>query len=94
MKGTTKGGINMDCNRVFIIGLDGAGSFVKAAHSPRIDAILQGGAYTYFAQTVFPTISAECWGALLHGVGPEKHGLNNDVADKDPFQRSRHIPPL
>ena len=64
------------CNRAFIIGLDGANArSVKEAHTPNIDALISGGVKTYTAQTVFPSASFEAWGAMFHGVGPEKHNL-------------------
>ncbi|MEK3890028.1 alkaline phosphatase family protein [Bacillus sp. FSL K6-3431] len=65
--------------RVFVIGLDGAGNFIKDTDTPNIHKILNKGVLTYSAQASFPTISAECWGSVLHGVLPEKHGLNNDL---------------
>ncbi|CAH0119754.1 MULTISPECIES: alkaline phosphatase family protein [unclassified Paenibacillus] len=68
-------------NKVVIIGIDGAGNFIKDAEVPHMHALLRKGAYTYGAQTVFPSISAECWGSLLYGVDPGKHGLNNEKAN-------------
>lgn len=67
-------------NKAVIIGVDGAGNFIKDADVPHMHALLQKGAYSYEAQTVFPSISAECWGSLLYGVDPRKHGLNNEKA--------------
>jgi predicted AlkP superfamily pyrophosphatase or phosphodiesterase len=64
------------CNRVFIIGLDGAiGRCVRDARTPNIDALISAGVKTYAAQTVFPSASFDAWGAMFHGVGPEKHNL-------------------
>ncbi|WP_308636898.1 alkaline phosphatase family protein [Paenibacillus silvisoli] len=71
--------------RVIIIGWDGAGNFVQAAHTPYLDRIIARGAIAYDAQTASPTISAECWGAMMHGVNPEKHGLTNSKAEKQQF---------
>ncbi|WP_053375094.1 alkaline phosphatase family protein [Paenibacillus sp. FJAT-27812] len=68
--------------RVFIIGWDGAGNFVRAAHTPNLDRLISSGTFAFNAQTVSPTISAQCWGALLHGVGPDKHGLTNERASE------------
>ena len=65
------------CKRAFVIGLDGAiGWSVNEAHTPNIDALISEGVKSYTAQTVFPTASFEAWGAMFHGVGPEKHQLN------------------
>ena len=64
------------CTRAFIIGLDGAlGRSVREAHTPNIDALFSDGVVTYSAQTVLPSASFEAWGAMFHGVGPEKHKL-------------------
>lgn len=63
---------------VLILGLDGAGAYVKDADTPRIDRLMAGGAHTYLGRTVSPCISAECWGALLLGVSPDKHKLTNN----------------
>jgi hypothetical protein len=67
------------CKRAFVIGLDGAiGGSVREAATPNIDEILSEGIVDYSAQTVFPSSSFEAWGAMFHGVGPEKHKLNGD----------------
>ena len=63
--------------RVVIIGVDGAGAFFKKADTPNIDRIFENGAVTYNCITSTPSISAECWGALFHGVTPEFHKLTN-----------------
>ena len=69
---------------VVIIGVDGAGAFFKDTPTPRCDEIFAGGATTLRSMTSFPTISAQCWGSLLHGVLPEYHGMTNAIAeDKD-----------
>ncbi|SFK96088.1 Type I phosphodiesterase / nucleotide pyrophosphatase [Paenibacillus sp. 1_12] len=79
-------------NRVIIIGWDGAGTFVQRAHTPHLDRFIQSGAFTFDAQTVLPSISAQCWGALLHGVVPEKHGLTNDLAAEAAFPEDSAYP--
>lgn len=78
--------------RVIIIGWDGAGHFVQKAHTPRLDGIARGGVIGYEAQTVMPTISAQCWGSLLHGVAPEKHGLTNDIAARETYAANSPYP--
>jgi len=63
--------------KIFIIGLDGAiGWAVQKAVTPNIDKVLAEGAVTYSATTVFPSAIFEAWGAMFHGVGPEKHKLD------------------
>ena len=72
------------CKRVFVIGLDGAmGSAVRKAATPHVDEVLAQGVVTYSATTVVPSASFEAWGAMFHGVGPEKHRLggNNPISE-------------
>lgn len=66
---------------VVIIGVDGAGAFFKDASTPRLDEIFAGQATTLKSKTSFPTISAQCWTSLLHGVLPEYHRITNDIAE-------------
>lgn len=67
---------------VVIIGMDGAGgSYVKNADTPSIQALIDGGncAYSFEAHCELPSSSAQNWGALLHGVTPEKLEVDNGV---------------
>ncbi|QJD85549.1 alkaline phosphatase family protein [Cohnella herbarum] len=80
--------------RVFILGMDGAGNFVQQAHTPHLDRWFNRGAYTYEAQAELPTISAECWGSVLHGVTPDKHGLTNDKAASESYPTDSPFPSL
>lgn len=64
-------------SHIIVIGVDGAGSWFKDAHTPCFDKIFKNGAITYNALSSKPTISAECWGSMLIGVGPEIHKLTN-----------------
>lgn len=76
--------LNELCKHVVIIGLDGAGNSVKDADAPNIKGLFDQGAYTYEARTEYPSISAECWGALFHGVHFELHGIDHRIIDKRP----------
>ncbi|GAA0411514.1 alkaline phosphatase family protein [Paenibacillus motobuensis] len=80
--------------RVFILGMDGAGNFIQHTDTPNIDAFLSKGAVTYMAQAQSPTISAECWGSILHGVVPEKHGLNNEIASTQVYPADSPYPSI
>ena len=65
------------CQRVFVLGLDGAiGESVREAETPHLDALWAEGVVTYEAQTVMPTSSYPAWGAMFHGVGPDKHRID------------------
>ncbi len=69
--------ISQKYSHVIVVGIDGAGAFIKDADTPHFDRIFANGAVTYRALASNPTISAECWGSMLLGVGPEVHGLTN-----------------
>ena len=71
--------MNMIYSHVIVVGIDGAGAFIKNADTPAFDRIFADGAVTFDAIASRPSISAECWGSMLLGVGPEVHGLTNAV---------------
>jgi len=79
---------------VFIMGVDGAGSFVKEAETPCFDRIFANGAVTYRALASFPTISAECWGSMILGIGPEIHKLKNETLSQRPYPSDSPYPSL
>ena len=60
---------------VVIVGVDGAGSFFKDTPTPNMDAIFSEGAITYTGITETPSISAECWTSLMHGVNASVHKI-------------------
>lgn len=72
-------------SHVIVIGVDGAGSWFRNADTPFFDKIFQSGAITYTALSSKPTISAECWGSMLIGVGPEIHKLTNKKVSVLPY---------
>ena len=79
---------------VVILGVDGGGAFFKNASTPNCDAIFSGGAFTYNAQAQKPTISAQNWGAILHGVLPEFHGLTNAIVASRPYPVDSPFPSI
>ena len=72
-------------SHIIVIGVDGAGSWFKDADTPFFDKIFATGAVTYDALSSKPTISAECWGSMLIGVGPEVHKLTNNKVSVLPY---------
>ena len=64
--------------RVFIVGVDGAGRFFRDADTPNFDRIFADGAVDYTARAETITVSAQNWGAILTGVSFLKHGMTND----------------
>ena len=79
---------------VVVIGIDGAGAFIREADTPHFDRIFAEGAVTYDALASDPTISAECWGSMLLGVGPEVHGLTNGIVSSTPYPTDSPFPSL
>lgn len=79
---------------VFIIGVDGGGAFFKDTPTPRIDEIFKTGAVSYRTKTSYPTISAQCWGSMLHSVLPEFHRLTNGTVGSKPFKPDSPYPSI
>ncbi len=79
---------------VFILGIDGAGNAPKDVSTPALNRVFSQGVHTFEASAAVPTISAECWGAILHGVGPEKHLLTNDIVSRQPYPPHSLYPSL
>ncbi len=75
-----------------IIGVDGAGAFFKNADTPNLDKIFKNGSVTYKATASTPSISAECWGAMLHGVEPEWHRLTNSIVESTAYAPDSKFP--
>ena len=79
-------------DHVIVAGIDGVGGYFKQADTPNFDRIFKDGAVTYRALASNPTISAECWGSMLLGVGPEIHKLTNGIVDSTPYPLDSPFP--
>ncbi len=66
-------------DHIVIIGVDGMGNFNSKTETPNMDRIFGNGAQTLSGLSLYPTISAQNWGAMLLGVEPDVHGLTNAV---------------
>jgi len=77
---------------VFVIGIDGAGTFVRDIEMPRLQEIFKKSALTYNCLTTLPTISAQCWGSLLLGVDADVHGLTNGIVEENHYANSAEHP--
>ena len=82
----------MRYKHVFLIGVDGAGTFFRNTETPNLDAIFANGAVSYDVLTSNPTISAECWGSMLLGITPEVHGLTNSIVSAVPYPTDGPFP--
>ncbi|MBQ6495937.1 MAG: alkaline phosphatase family protein [Firmicutes bacterium] len=63
---------------VVILGIDGAGRFFQDLDMPNLKRAKDKGAFTFNCLTSDPTLSAQCWGSMLHGVEPDYHMLTNE----------------
>lgn len=86
--------MNRRFSHVIVVGIDGAGSFFNVADTPYFDSIFRNGAVTYDALASNPSISAECWGSMLLGVGPEVHKLTNGIVSSTPYPVDSQFPSL
>lgn len=57
-----------------------------------MDKIFENGSTTYNALTSLPSISAECWGSMLHGVEPEVHKLTNSIVGSERYDINSEYP--
>ena len=80
-------------SHVVIVGLDGMGIFCKDTPTPRMDGIFENGAKTTKALSLFPTISAQNWGAMLLGADPEVHGLTNGIISQQEY-KNKDLPSI
>ena len=78
--------------RVVLIGVDGAGAFFRDTDTPCIDEIFENGAISYNVLTSNPTISAQCWGSMLHGVTPGAHRLTNAIVGERAYPADSPYP--
>jgi len=78
--------------RVALIGVDGAGNFFRQSETPAIDRIFRDGSVAYDVYTSTPSISAECWGSMLHGVTPDLHRLTNSIVSSTPYDTESIFP--
>ena len=63
--------------RVFMLGIDGMGSFCRQTPTPHMDRLFENGAVSYQVLASRPTISAQCWTSMLTGATPAVHQLTN-----------------
>ena len=84
--------MNYTYKHVIVIGVDGAGNFFNKTETPNIDKIFENGAVSYKVLTENPSISAQCWGALLHGVTNNIHGLTNAIVAEKEYPKDSKYP--
>ncbi|MCC6299639.1 MAG: alkaline phosphatase family protein [Anaerolineales bacterium] len=63
--------------RVLILSIDGLRpDLISLAPMPNLQTLMQSGAYTLNAQTVYPSITLVSHASMLVGVCPSKHGVD------------------
>ena len=77
-------------DRVVIIGVDGAGGYFAKADTPEFDRVFANGSVTYRGISQNPTVSAQNWTSMLHGVRYQKHGITNDISGEKPYTDDRY----
>lgn len=68
---------NKHYKRVVIFGVDGAGGEFASFDTPNFDRIFSKGSINHNGVSQSPTISAQNWGAMIYGVGPNTHQKTN-----------------
>ncbi len=78
-------------DHVVIFGVDGAGGYFDKMYTPGFDSIFKNdtidASITYKGISQFPTISAQNWGSMIHGVRSNKHGLTNSNTARETGQK-------
>src|SRR5688572_17293490 len=63
--------------RVIILSIDGLRpDAIELAPMPNLIELMEGGAYTLSARTIFPSATLPAHSSMLTGLCPEKHGVN------------------
>ena len=76
-----------------IIGIDGMGNANRQADTPNMDRLFGGGAQSFDSLSLYPTISAQNWGAMLIGAMPETHGLTNSIVSVKRYE-NKELPTI
>ena len=64
---------------VVIIGVDGMSpDGVQKAHTPVMNRLIEGGAYSMHARAVLPSSSSPNWASMIMGAGPVQHGITSN----------------
>lgn len=78
---------------VVIFGVDGAGGYFDLMDTPGFDSVFKGkldASVTYTALSQYPTISAQNWGSMIHGVRCNKHKLTNEITEEKPYTDTKY----
>ena len=79
---------------VFIVGIDGAGTFFEKDYMENFHRIFAGGAVKYGARTETKTDSGPNWTSILTGVSYFKHGAENGVVSGEQERTFKRYPTI
>lgn len=66
-------------SKVLHIILDGCRpDALQSAHTPYLDSLWQGGAYSWAARSVMPSVTLPCHTSMFRGISPAQHGVRAD----------------
>jgi len=67
-------------NKVNLILIDGMRpDALMQCHNSYVQGLLCASAYTLKARTVYPSVTLPCHMSLFHSVGPDRHGVTDNV---------------
>lgn len=81
-------------DRVVIIGIDGAGSFIRKANMPEFDKIFESGVVHYKTSVPGAVNHAESWGSIITGTESERHWVNMTGIDYAPYLANSKYPTI
>ncbi len=79
--------------RVLLLSIDGfRPEAIELAPMPNLQALMQSGAYSLTAQTIFPSSTLPAHSSMLTGLCPSKHGVDwNDYLPKRGYANGKDI---
>ncbi len=77
-------------SRVVIFGVDGAGDYFRCCDVPNFKRLYENGATSFVSLSQFPTISAQNWCSVLHGLKFQTHRVTNESAASQNFTRTQY----
>ena len=71
---------------VVVIGVDGLSpDGLRNAETPRMDQLMNEGAFSLKARAVRPTSSSPNWASMIMGAAPEQHGITSNGWNRNNF---------
>lgn len=72
---------------VVVIGIDELSpNGIRKTQTPHLNKLVKGGAHTFHARAVMPTVSSPNWASMIMGAGPEQHGVTSNDWETNKFE--------